>query len=63
MKKDRLSIIKQDRLMEHVAAGKTARCTDDFVDVNFTTSANYCQRLHELIAYQTEQEASENFDG
>ncbi len=63
MRKSRLSKVKQDRLMEHFVAGTTARCAADLVGVNFKTSAYYYQRLRELIAYQTEQEASEVFDG
>ncbi|WP_182417290.1 IS1595 family transposase [Bartonella sp. HY038] len=63
MRKSRLSKAKQDRLMEHFVACTTARCAADLVGVNFKTSAYYYQRLRELIAYQTEQEASEVFDG
>lgn len=44
-------------------SGTTARCAADLVGVNFKTSAYYYQRLRELIAYQTEHEASEIFDG
>ena len=61
--KGRLSIHKQDRLLEHFVAGTTARCTASFVGVNFKTSAFYFHRLREIIAYHLELEIDTVFSG
>lgn len=63
MRKSRLSKNKQYKLVEHFVAGTTARCAASLVDVNFKTPAYYFRRLRELIAYHTEQAASEAFSG
>ncbi|HBN23282.1 MAG TPA: IS1595 family transposase, partial [Holosporales bacterium] len=57
MRKSRLSKYKQEKLIEHFVAGTTARCAASLVGVNFKTGVYYYQRLRELIAHHTEQEA------
>jgi transposase len=52
MRKRRLSVYKQDRLIEHLVAGTTARCAAALVGVNSKTAVYYFQRLREIIAYQ-----------
>jgi transposase len=56
MRKSRLSIAKQERLIEHFVSGSTARCTADLVGVNKTTAAYYFHRLREIIYQATEDE-------
>mgnify|MGYP006113175443 CR=1 FL=1 len=63
MRKSRLSVYKQDRLIEHFVAGTTARCAASLVGVNFKTSAYYFHRLREIIAGHLEQEADTVFSG
>ena len=63
MRKSRLSWYKQDRLIEHFVSGTTARCAAEIVGVNRKTAAYYFHRLRELIAYHSELEAHEFFDG
>ena len=63
MRKSRLSVYKQDRLIEHFVAGTTARCAAALVGVNFKTSAYYFHRLREIIAGHLEQEADTVFSG
>jgi transposase len=63
MRKSRLSISVQNRLIEHFVAGTTARCAGALVGVNFKTAVYYYQRLREIIAYQIEQESHEVFGG
>jgi transposase len=63
MRKSRLSSYKQERLIEHFVSGTTARCAAEIIGVNRKTSAYYFHRLRELIAYHSEQEAHEFFDG
>ena len=63
MRKSRLSIYKQHKLIEHFVAGATARVAATLVNVNKNTAAFYFQRLRELIAHHQEQEALEAFDG
>ena len=41
MRKSRLSLHKQDRLIEHFVAGTTARCATSLIGANFKTSAYY----------------------
>lgn len=57
MRKSRLSIAKQDKLMEHFVAGTTARTAAGLVGVNKTTAAYYYHRLRELI-YQAIEDAT-----
>ena len=59
MRKSRLSQKKQLRLIEHFAAGTTARCAADFVGVNVKTAAFYFHRLRETIA---EEETGEGMN-
>ena len=63
MRKSRLSLHKQDRLIEHFVAGTTARCAASLVGVNFKASAYYFHRLREIITYNLEQEAETLFSG
>ncbi len=56
MRKSRLSKGKQDRLIEHLVAGTTARCAAALVGVNRKTAAYYFHRLREVIAYHLEQD-------
>ena len=63
MRKSRLSLVKQARLIEHFVAGTTARCAADLIGVNRNTSAYYFQRLREIILDELEQESCETFDG
>ena len=63
MRKSRLSLHKQDRLIEHSVAGTTARWAASLVGVNFKTSAYYFHRLREIITYNLEQEAETLFSG
>ena len=63
MRKSRISLAKQNRLIEHFVAGTTARCAAELIDVNRKTAAYYFQRLREIIAYYMEQESLEIFEG
>ena len=56
IRKGRLSINKQDRLLEHFIGGTTACCTASFFSVNFKTSVFYFHKLREIIAYHLELE-------
>ena len=56
MRKSRLSKIKQDRLIEHFVAGRTARTTAVLVGVNKSTASYYFHRLRELIFKAVEDE-------
>jgi transposase len=57
MRKSRLSLYKQDRLIEHFVSGSTARTAAKLVNVNKTTSAYYFYRLREIIALECNNEA------
>jgi len=57
MRKSRLSIGKQERLIEHFVSGSTARTTASLVNVNKSTAAYYFHRLREIIALETQNEA------
>ena len=46
MRKSRLSIYKQDRLLEHFVAGSTARTAASLCRVNRKTAAFYFHRLN-----------------
>ena len=63
MRKSRISITKQDKLIEHFVAGTTARCAASVVGVNFKSACYYFHRLRELIAYHLEQESDDIFSG
>ena len=62
-RKSRLSLHKQDRLVEHFLAGTTARCVASLVGVNIKTNAYYFHKLQEIITYNIEQEAKTLFSG
>ena len=63
MRKSKLNITIQYKLIEHFVSGSTARCTASLVGINFKTAAYYFQRLREIILYHTELEAEEYFSG
>ena len=55
MRKSRLSISKQHRLMEHFVSGSTARTAGALVNVNKNTAAYYFHRLREIIALESDK--------
>jgi transposase len=63
MRKSRISVYKQDRLIEHFVSGSTARTAAALVGVNKTTAAYFFHRLREIIVFEIEQESHEVFDG
>lgn len=63
MRKSRLKVRIQNKLIEHFVAGTTARCAAELMDVNRKTAAYYFQRLREIIAYQLDQGSVDVFDG
>ena len=63
MRKSRISVYKQDRLIEHFVSGSTARTAAALVGVNKTTAAYFFHRLREIIMFEIEHESHEVFDG
>jgi transposase len=63
MRKSRLSIYKQDRLLEHFVAGTTARTAASLCGVNRKTAAFYFHRLREVIAFELDHEGLSMFAG
>ena len=63
MRKSRLSVYKQDRLIEHFVSGSTARTAGALVGVNKTTAAYFFYRLRKIIVLEIEQESHEVFEG
>ena len=63
MRKSRLSVYKQDRLLEHFVSGSTARTAAALVGVNKTTAAYFFHRLREIIVFEIARESHEVFDG
>ena len=63
MRKSRISVYKQDRLIEHFVSGSTARTAAALVGVNKTTAAYFFHRLREIIVFEIEHESHEVFDG
>lgn len=63
MRKSRLSVYKQDRLIEHFVSGSTARTAASLVGVNKSTAAYFYHRLREIIVLEIEQESHAVFDG
>ena len=63
MRKSRISQSKQDRLIEHVIAGTTARTAASLVGVHRNSAAFYFHRLREVIAYELEAESEAMFGG
>jgi transposase len=63
MRKSRLSIYKQDRLIEHFVAGTTARTASSLCGVNRKTAAYFFHRLREVIFFELEQEGLAMFAG
>ena len=62
MRKSRISVYKQDRLIKHFVSGSTARTAAALVGVNKTTAAYFSHRLREIIVFEIEQESHEVFD-
>ena len=62
MRKIRLSICKQDRLIEHFASSSTARTASSLCNVNRKTAAFFFLRLREIITYELEAETEAIFD-
>ena len=63
MRKSRLSTVKQIKLIEHFAAGTTARCAADLMGVNRKTAAYYYHRLREIINTELVKKADEFYFG
>ena len=63
MRKSRLSVYKQDCLMEHFVSGSTARTAATLVGVNKSTAAYFYHRLREIIVFEIEQESHDFFEG
>jgi transposase len=63
MRKSRLSVYKQDCLVEHFISGSMARTAAALVGVNKSTAAYFYHRLREIIVLEIEQENHEVFDG
>ena len=61
MRKSPLSHDKQDRLIEHVVAGTTARTASVLCGVNHKTRAYYFHHLREVIAFEPEAESEAVF--
>lgn len=57
MRKSRLSIYKQDRLIAHFVSSSTARTAASLCGVNRKTAAYFLLRLREIIAYELEAES------
>jgi transposase len=58
MRKSKLSKSRQDRLIGHFIAGKTARCSAGLVDINFKAAAYYYRRSSIIIFLATADEST-----
>ena len=63
MRKSRLSVYKQDRLIEHFVSGSTARTAASLCGVNRKTAVFFFLRLREVIAFELEAESEAMFGG
>jgi len=63
MRKSRLSIAKQEKLLEYFVVGSTARTAASLVSVNKSTASYYFLRLRKSIFAYTEKMADEYFKG
>ena len=63
MRKGRISVGKQDRLLEHFIAGTTARTAAGLVAVHRNSATFYFHRLGEIIAKELEAESEAVFGG
>ena len=63
MRKSRISVYKQDRLIEHFVSGSTALTAAALVGVNKKKAAYFFHRLREIIVFEIEHESHEVFDG
>ena len=62
-RKSRLSWYKQERLIEHLVAGTTARTAARLAGVHRNTAAYYFHRLREIIAYELAKESADLLAG
>lgn len=63
MRKGRISVGKQDRLLEHFIAGTTVRTAASLVAVQRNRAAFYFHRLREIIAKELGAESEAMFGG
>ena len=63
MRRSRLSLYKQSRLIERFVAEPTARIAASLCGVHRNTAAYYLLRLREIIAYALEAESEAMFGG
>ena len=63
MRKGRISVGKQDRLLEHFIAGTTVRTAASLVAVHRNRAAFYFHRLREIIAKELEAKSAAMFGG
>ncbi len=63
MRKSRLPIRIQHKLIEHFVAGTTARCASELIEINRKTATSYYHRLREIITMKLMLEASEFISG
>ena len=57
MRKSRLSVYKQDRLIEHLVSGSTSRTAAALVGVNKSTAAYFYRRLRDIIVLRSSKKA------
>lgn len=63
MRKGRLSIYKQDCLIEHFVSSSTARTAVSLCGVNRKIAAFFFLRLREFIAFELDAESEAMFGG
>ncbi len=63
MGKSRLSVYKQDRLMEHFVSGSTALTAARLCGVNRKTADYFFLRLREIVVLELDAESEALFDG
>ena len=63
MRMGRLSVYKQDSLIEHFVSVSTVRIAASLVGVNKSTAAYFYCCLREIIVLEIEQASHEIFDG
>ena len=62
-RKSKISWYKQEQLIEHFIAGKTARCASELLGMNRNMVTLYFRHLQEIIACELEQQSEELFGG
>ena len=63
MRKSRLSVYKQERLIEHFVSWSTDRTAAALFGVNKSSAAYFYHRLREIIVFEIEQESHDYFEG